>query len=291
MPSIVTCGRALAALAVLAGCLAPFGRAQPADGTVCSIAGAVRASGTTARPDTARDHGSGGEGVIVAVLDTGIDGAHPALAGKVVASVNFSESANAADINGHGTHVAGIIAGGSDPGGTTVGVAPGCRLLDVKVAADDGAITTEAVVNGICWAADHGADIINISLTVAGSAQLEAAVGYAWERGAVIIASAGNSYTPVIACPASYADVVAVAAGGDGGPERWSNRGPWVDLVAPGSDIYSALPGDRWGYRSGTSMAAAAVSGRAAVLAPITPDRDGDGRVNTEIVQSLLAGR
>jgi len=292
---IRTCYRSVIAAVLVTACLPFQGAVTLPTNSVCSIAGQNAAAAVDHHHDPVRDptgavgaDANGGAGVVVAVLDTGIDATHPALAGKVVASINFSDSGDALDHKGHGTHVAGIIAGGAGPDGTTVGIAADCRLLNVKVASDDGMVTTESLVKGIRWAADHGADVINISLTVTGSEALAAAVDYAWQKGAVIVASAGNSYVPFVSYPAGYPDVIAVAATDDHGQLAWwSNTGPWVDLAVPGSRILSAVPGSGWERKSGTSMAAAYASGEAALMVPFVPDLDGDGRNNTEIVEAL----
>jgi subtilisin family serine protease len=107
-----------------------------------------------------------GSGILVAVLDTGIDKSHEDLIGKVVAEVNFTDSPVAGDVYGHGTHIAGIIAAYSDNGLGVVGVAPQSLLLNVKVAEDDGRCETSAVARGIIWAVDNGAVVINISIEI-----------------------------------------------------------------------------------------------------------------------------
>ena len=117
---------------------------------------------------------------------------------------------------------------------------------------------------------------------------MEAALNYAWDKGAVIIAAAGNNFSSTPVYPAAYPNVIAVAATDkDDRLPRWSNRGDWVSLAAPGVDIYSTLPGDDYGYKSGTSQAAALVSGEAALLFTIAADTNGDGNVNDEIRHAI----
>ena len=177
---------------------------------------------------------SGGEDVLIAVLDTGIDDTHMALKGKVVDHVNFTNSADF-DSRGHGTFVAGIIAAGAENSGSS-GLAYKAKLLDVKVAEDDGSTDAKKVAKGIIWAANHNANVINISIVMdQGYPLLEFAVDYAWQKGCVIVAAAGNgaSFTPVY--PAAYANVIAVAASDKNDDLAcWSNRGNWVTVAAPG---------------------------------------------------------
>jgi subtilisin family serine protease len=214
----------------------------------------------------------------VAIIDTGIDETHPDLKGKVISSVNFSRSP-AADLNGHGTHIAGIIAG------NTIGY----RLLDVKVAEDDGTCDAEGVARGIRFAADNGANIINISLTLnKPSPALDEAVAYAENMGCVIVAAAGNEGKSKPVYPAACEGVLAVAAGdADGNIVSWSNYGSWVDIVSPGIKINSAAPGGGYAVKSGTSQAAALVSRQAAELYAVTADINGNGYVNDEVCERL----
>jgi len=231
------------------------------------------------------------EDVIVAVLDTGIDPDHQDISGLIMAEANFTDSPSPSDIYGHGTHVAGIIAAKNDDVGI-VGVAPGCRLLNVKVADDVGRCQASALAEGIIWAVDNGASVINISLEIRDpSPQLEEAIDYAWSRGSVIIAAAGNEGNESPVYPAVYKNCVAVAAiNQDGNLAPLSNYGDWVNVAAPGSDIYSTLPNNGYGYKTGTSFATAHVSGIAALLFNIVTDTNGDGRLNDEVRAAIEAG-
>jgi len=230
---------------------------------------------------------TGKEDITIAVLDTGIDEAHPALTGKVIANINFTTSMTAADRNGHGTHIAGIIAGKTNQSGP--GLAPGSTLMNVKVANDDGSVSTEAVVKGIRWATDNGANIINISLSIdKPSVALEEAVDYAWQRGAIVVTAAGNAYAHHPTYPAFYSSTISVVATDyEDNITPWSNRGDWVDVSAPGAYIYSTAPRNTWSSRSGTSMAAALVSAEAALLFSIASDMNGNGKINDEVRQAI----
>jgi thermitase len=224
--------------------------------------------------------------VLIAILDTGIDQQHEDLAGKVVDSVNFSDSPTSADLNGHGTHVAGIIAAVTDNDIGIAGVAPNARLLNVKVADDNGLVWSSTVAKAIVWAVDNGAKIINMSLVLpTSSPELEQAIHYAWSRGVVLVAGAGNGIKSIPMYPAYYSEVIAVAATDiDGNLWSKSNYGDWVDAYAPGVEIYSTLPGNNYGYQSGTSMATAYVSAVAASAYATVTDTNGDGLVNDEVV-------
>jgi thermitase len=233
---------------------------------------------------------SGGKNVIVAVLDDGIDQTHPALQGKVIETVNFAADRGIDTVRGHGTHIAGLIAAAFDQIGGS-GLAYNAKLLDVKVAQNNGQTDALKVAKGIIWAADNGAQVINISVVISKPYPLlEYAVNYAWEKGCVIIAAAGNSASSAPVYPAAYPHVIAVASTDkNDNLANWSNHGDWVDVAAPGVDIYSTLPDDKYGTRSGTSFSTALVSGEAALLFPQTKDQDDDGLINREVENKILS--
>lgn len=226
---------------------------------------------------------SGTSDILVAILDTGIDRAHQDLIGKVVAEVNFSSSPTVGDANGHGTHIAGIIAANTNNELGVAGVVPGCRLMNVKVAADNGICDAANVTKGVMWAVDNGARVINLSLNISHPYQaLEEAIDYAWRHGAIIVAASSNNGST--AYPASWSRCLAVAAiREDGLLVELSNPGDGVNVAAPGIDIYSTLPDNEYGFGSGTSMAAGFVSGVAALLFSVMTDVDGDGQLNDEV--------
>ena len=223
----------------------------------------------------------GDPSVVVAVLDTGICTANPELAERVVVEVNFTDSPTCDDLYGHGTHIAGTIAA----------VAPDARLMNVKVADDMGRCEPSVVARGIVWAVDHGASVINISLGMRPSSDLEDAVEYAWSRGTIIIAAAGNQGSPGPVYPAYYVNCLAVA-----GTNRsdslalLSGHGYWVDVAAPGFNIYSELPQNQYGYKTGTSTAVAHVSGVAALVFSVASDSSsGSGAINYEVREAILS--
>ncbi len=210
-------------------------------------------------------------GVVVAVLDTGVDGSHPDLAGRVLQGfdVMSGRPGGDRDPNGHGTHVAGIVAAVAGNGIGVEGFASGVRILPVRVLGANGYGDDADLAEGIIWAADNGADIINMSVGGAEDMELlRSAVRYASGRGVLLVASAGNEalWGNQPSFPAALPEVVAVGAVGQRDVRAmFSNTGPYVELMAPGSSIVSTWPGGRYLYSSGTSMAAPFVSAAAAL--------------------------
>jgi thermitase len=234
---------------------------------------------------------TGNPKVLVAILDTGIDQNHEDLKGKVVDEVNFTDSPTPSDIYGHGTHIAGIIAANSNNGTGIAGVAPGCRLINVKVANDKGRCQASVVAEGIIWAVNNEASVINVSVELKEpSMELEKAVKFAWSQGTVIVAAAGNDGSQSPVYPAYYKECIAVAGTKqDGSLAPLSNYGPWVDAVAPGFNIYSTLPHNGYGYKTGTSFATAYVSGLAALFFDLVVDSNRDGNLNDDIRAAIEA--
>lgn len=221
------------------------------------------------------DLSRGGSSVRIAVVDTGVDQVHEDLVAKIVAGYDFvNGDADPQDdsITGHGTHVAGIAAAMTN---NTIGIAGtswGARLMPVKVLNAFGNGTIANVSAGITFAADNGAQVINLSLgTAINSPTLQAAVDYAYNKNRVLVAAAGNTNSAVL-YPAAYPNVIAVAAV-DTTMTRaaFSNFGPELSVSAPGVAIRSAIPGDAYDQKNGTSMAAGYVSGLAAILAGVSP--------------------
>lgn len=220
-----------------------------------------------------------GQGITVAVIDSGVDLDHPDLQANIVSSKNFVSGVSSADDDyGHGTHVAGIIAGVNNNGGV-IGVAPKASLMPVKVLNYQGSGTIYNVAAGIEWAADNGAKIINLSLgSVSGSSTLKAAVDYAYNKGVLVIAAGGNcgdssyddngcSYQDQPVYPGAYGNVMAVAStDSSDNQSSFSNQGSYIDIAAPGSTIYSTYLSSSYTFMSGTSMATPHVAGLAALL-------------------------
>lgn len=240
-----------------------------------------------------------GQGVIVAVVDTGVDISHSDLQanswtnlGEIagngldddgngyiddVQGWDFVDGDNAPlDTNGHGTHVAGAIAAANNGVGST-GIAPGARILPVRVLGPGGG-TASQVAAGIRYAVDNGARIINLSLGGGYSSTIETAIAYANERGAIVVMAAGNESASRPGYPAQGATQWGLVVGAVDRNTRFasfSNRAgknsQMAYVVAPGVNVYSTLPGDRYGYLSGTSMATPQVSGLIALMLSANP--------------------
>ena len=218
-----------------------------------------------------------GTGAVVAVLDTGVQADHEDLAGSVLTGWDAiaDRSGAKSDPNGHGTHVAGIIAAAAGNGKGIAGAAPGVRILPVRVLDGAGSGKLSDVLEGIIWAADQGADVINLSLGGPGDdTTYSAVIQYALDKGALVVASAGNEAldgnTPNY--PAADPGALAIGATTELNTRAsFSNFGSYLDLAAPGVSIYSTLPSG-YAAASGTSMAAPYASAAAALIAAQHPD-------------------
>ena len=205
----------------------------------------------------------------VAIVDSGVNSKHPDI-GRIIAQRDFVEGDSVADDdNGHGTHVTGIAGALTDNGKGVAGGCFECELLIAKVMGPIGFTTDSRIVEGINWSVNQGAEVVNLSLGGSGdSSVLRTAVNRAYSQGAVMVAAAGNEGTNVPQYPAAYSKVIAVSATTtDGRLARFSNRGDWVDLAAPGTDILSTSKSGGYHRMSGTSMSAPLVSGLAGLLA------------------------
>ncbi|MGH8985466.1 MAG: S8 family peptidase [Acidimicrobiia bacterium] len=220
-----------------------------------------------------------GAGIVVGVVDTGVQGDHGDLTGNLLPGADFvsSSGGTCVDPNSHGTHVAGIV-GQVDNTIGGIGAAPGVKILPVRVLSQSGSGSSTIVANGIRWAADNGANVINLSLGGAESETITDAVEYAVSHGATVVAAAGNCGNPnhLPGCsglnapsfPAALPNVIAVGAVNTGQTTRasFSNSNDYVDITAPGTSIDSTLPFGAYGTKSGTSMATPFVSAVAALI-------------------------
>jgi len=255
---------------------------------------------------------STGAGVVVAVADTGIDPGHPALAGHIAPGgfdfigqdpdprderdfIDNDGDGLVDEQYGHGTFVSSLV----------LAVAPDAMILPVRVLDADGFGTSSTVAAGIIWAADAGADVINLSADLPNGPEIvKEAVRYARNRGAVVVAAAGNTGGTDIAFPARFSDVLGVTAVDDTGRKpSFASSGSSVSLVAPGVSVLGALPMDlspsgtaRW---SGTSFAAPLVAGAAALVRAVSPglppgavqQRLTDNAMNVDPLNPGLAGQ
>ncbi|MGW2487237.1 type VII secretion-associated serine protease mycosin [Streptomyces sp. NPDC001606] len=272
------------------------------------LAGALALLPSTARADAIRAQEWGlsalhldqawrttkGRGVTVAVLDTGVEAGHPDLAGNVLPAkdmIGFGARQGDRTWARHGTAMAGIIAGhGHGPGHTdgVTGVAPEAKILPVRVILEDGdparakarTARGDALADGIRWAADHGADVINLSLgDDSASAHPEPsedeAVQYALKKGVVVVASAGNGGDKGdhVSYPAAYPGVIAATAVDRYGTRATFSTRRWYSAVsAPGVDVVIADPDHKYYVGWGTSAASAFVSGAAALIRSAHPE-------------------
>ncbi|HEX7056957.1 MAG TPA: S8 family serine peptidase [Bacilli bacterium] len=216
----------------------------------------------------------GSKDVIVGIVDTGVDPRHPDLRGHLLPGVNVvDEQKSPLDDVGHGTHVAGIISAVVNNGEGVAGMTWRNPILPVKVLDQSGSGSTYSVAQGIIWAADHGAKVINMSLgNYASSRFLHDAIRYAFAKDVVLIAASGNDNTEKPGYPAAYPEVLAVSAI-DFAQQRapFSNYGDYIDVVAPGVSIASTFPQNRYAALSGTSMASPHVAALAALIRSTNP--------------------
>jgi thermitase len=241
------------------------------------------------------DKTRGSSTVRIAVLDTGIDQNHEDLASKIVLQRDFTGSASGVeDMQGHGTHVAGTAAAISNNGKGVAGTCQECSLMNGKVLGDNGNGSFDGIANGIVWAADNGAKVINMSLgSTTGTQTVENAVNYAWNRGAVVVAAAGNHGASTPFYPAFYGNAIAVAnTDHNDAKNSSSGHGNWVNVAAPGTNILSTATnhssglfpgGPGYGILTGTSMATPHVAG----LGGLIWSNNGQCTTNTCVRQTI----
>ncbi len=232
---------------------------------------------------------TGSPNITVAVVDSGISQAHPEFAGRIQPCVSPStgqpdvcdfvnNDSDPADDRGHGTHVAGILAAAINNGAGSAGIAPGVKILPIKVLNASGVGTTANTASGIVYAVDHGARIVNLSLAFTTDASvLQDAVNYAAAHNVLVVAAAGNAGGGIVFYPAAYDAAFAVGATTASDTlYPLSNYNDYVDIAAPGESVWSTdwtvTEPITYSDRSGTSMAAPHVSGLAALILSDRPE-------------------
>ncbi|MEH1852817.1 MAG: S8 family peptidase [Nostoc sp.] len=246
-------------------------------------------------------HGYTGKGVVVAVLDTGVDYNHEDLSNNIWTNSkeipgngidddgngyvddssgwNFSDNNNnTLDKNGHGTHVSGTIAGENNNYGVT-GIAYDAKIMSVKVLNDSGSGSYSSIAKGIHYAVDNGANVINLSLGGGSSnSSLESAIDYASSKGVIVVMAAGNDGDSSPDYPASYASKSGIAVGAVDSNNKiadFSNRSGTNEIsyvTAPGVKVYSSVPNNQYATYSGTSMATPHVAGIVALMLSANPN-------------------
>jgi subtilisin family serine protease len=224
-----------------------------------------------------------GNGAVVAVIDTGVDAAHEDLQGRLLQGKDFVDGDDTPqDGDGHGTHVTGIVAASADNGIGADSVAPGARVLPVRVLGDDGMGSDTDVAKGIDYAIAQKVDVINLSLgglpidaLVAGG-EFQAAVQRAVDAGIVVVAAAGNDSLPLCEQPGVSGKILCVGAIDKRGMRSFFSSGDNDSVMAPGGsaaggdeDILSTIPPSQYGELAGTSQATPHVSGVAALLVSV----------------------
>ena len=215
--------------------------------------------------------------VVIAVIDSGVDSDHPDLVDKLVSGYNFLDGYdiyNTDDVFGHGTAVAGTAAATTNNAIGVAGVNWQSKIMPLVALKSDGYGTINDTIEAITYAADNGADVINLSLGGScSSSSEELAVNYAWNAGIVIIACAMNEGINTPHYPAAYENVVAVSATNSSDTlASFSNYGDWIDIAAPGTSILTTNRYSGYGYWNGTSFSSPIVAGLAALILSVEPD-------------------
>lgn len=222
---------------------------------------------------------SKGQGVRVAIIDTGIDDGHPDLASKIAVKKVFNGT-SINDVYGHGTHVAGIIGAITNNSQGVAGVCPDCQLVVAKALDDSGKGPDSVWIEALLWAADQNVKVINISFGASSnSTAKQDAINYAWNKGIVVVSSSGNNGNTQQMYPCANTNVLCVSSTDNKDQKSsFSNYGTWVDVAAPGSKILSTFPRTTstlqqqknqpttYGYLDGTSMATPVAAGVAGLV-------------------------
>ena len=202
-----------------------------------------------------------GAGVKIAIIDTGVDGTHPDLAARMLPGWNFYDgNSNAADVNGHGTAVAGAAAATVNNGAGVASVAGQASIIPIRISAPDGFAYWSTIAEGLFWAADNGARVANISYAVTGSWSVLDAATYMRSKGGLVVVSAGNNGISETTPPSNEVITVSATGSTDARPS-WSSYGPFVTISAPGEGIWTTTRGGGYGAWNGTSFASPVTAG------------------------------
>lgn len=219
-----------------------------------------------------------GSGIVIAILDTGVDSTHPDLAASIVPGYDvYINSPDTSDLCGHGTAVAGTAAAAANNALGVSGTAGGAKIMPVRIAfrdATDGKCYAyqSTIASGITWAADRGARVANVSFSnVPGSAAAKSASDYMRSKGGLVVVSAGNSGTDLGFTPQASMIIVSATDSSDL-KASWSSFGSWVHLAAPGTGIYTTNRGGGYGGWNGTSFASPVVAGVVALMMAAKPN-------------------
>ncbi|WP_158675408.1 S8 family serine peptidase [Thiohalobacter thiocyanaticus] len=213
-----------------------------------------------------------GAQVTVAVLDTGINANHPDLKGKVLSGWNtVSNSSSVSDVNGHGTQVAGVVGAISNNGTGVTSIAWKTRIMPVRVSNQStGVAYVSDIAEGLIWAADHGADVANISYGITHSQTIQDAARYMNDRNGVVVAAAGNSGTRNNYNDSPYVITVSATESSDN-ITSWSSYGDYVDVAAPGAGLYTTTRDGGYARVSGTSFSSPLTAGVVALMRAMNP--------------------
>lgn len=216
---------------------------------------------------------SQGNGITIAILDSGVDPNHPDLSSKIVPGWNFYENnSNTSDVYGHGTKVAGAAAAITNNLAGVAGVAGQARIMPIRVSGTDGYATWSAISSGLIYAADHGAKVANLSfLGLTDSSSTRSAAQYMKNKGGLVVVSGGN--TGALQAYAVTTSMIAVAAT-DANDTRasWSSYGNYISLAAPGAGIWTTTNGGGYGSASGTSFSSPVTAGVVALMMAANPN-------------------
>lgn len=217
---------------------------------------------------------TGDKSIIIAILDTGVDGSHPDLQSKMVSGWNiYNNNSDTSDVFGHGTVVAGTAAAATNNSLGVASIAWNCPIMPIRVSAPDGYATYSAMASGLIWAADHGARVANLSYMASTSSTVSSAASYFQSKGGIVASSSGNEAFFDTAADNPYILTVGATDANDV-IAAWSNTGNNIDLTAPGT-VFSTFSGGTYNSASGTSVSSPVVAGAAALVLSANPSLSG----------------